>query len=122
APLYPVFRIFSLSSFNVMIGAMYLLLLLLLYLAMLNHPYELCFHLFDTLIGIHLDKFMHRIIVLEQLNSLMKKDVQSFLYCFPLVIGALVQRATIDITDPRNLGRTGLDVVHMLVCAADIAS
>ena len=105
-----------------MVDAMYLLSSLLLYLAILDHLDELCLHLFDTLIGIYLDKFMHGIIVVEQLNSLMKKDVQAFLYCFPSVIGALVQLATVDITDSRHLRRTCLNVVYMLVRPANIAS
>src|SRR5581483_564644 len=79
-------------------------------------------HPLDTLIAIDLDHLVLAIIVTEKVDRLVKKDVQTFLYRFAPIVGALVQLTSIDVTDPRYLWRVRMDVVNVLVCSADVAT
>ena len=77
-------------------------------------------HLVDTLVGVHLYQLMLLTIVVKQENGLFEKDLQSFLYCFSPIVGALVKFASIQVTHTWHFRRVAINVINVLVGPADI--
>src|SRR5207245_1993373 len=82
---------------------------------------EILVHLLDGLIAIHRNQFMILFVVIEQMNSLLKENIEPSFYCLAPIIGALVQRTSIYITHTKDFRRTGIYIIDMLVRATDVA-
>ena len=79
-------------------------------------------NLFDLLVAVDLDKFFLYVVVVEQLDGFVEEDVQAFLHRLAFVVLALVQFAAVDIAFARDDRGLGVDVVDVLVSAANIAT
>src|SRR5579859_1077984 len=79
-------------------------------------------NLIYTLVAIDCDQFLLPTIIVSHFDRLVKKDIQPLLYRVTAIIRALIQFAAIDITYARHLGGTGVDVINMLLCAANISA
>src|SRR5450759_2500314 len=78
-------------------------------------------NLLDTLIAVYFNGFLLRTIIVEQVNGLIEKDVETFLYRFSPVIGALIQRTSIQITHTCYLRWVSVHMVNVLIGLANIA-
>src|SRR5262249_38747086 len=81
-----------------------------------------CLDLINALVAVDFSKFVLAVIVIEQANGFVEENIQTPLYSFSGIIGALVEFTTIDVTDARDFWRSRMYVVHMLVRPADIPS
>ena len=83
------------------------------------HFHHFRVYLINILIAIYLDQLMLVAIIIEQVNGLVKKDIQPPLYSFSCIIRALVQFTSIYITYPRYLWRVRVYIINVLVGTAD---
>src|SRR5258706_13522879 len=58
-------------------------------------------------------------IIIEQVNGLIKKDIEPRLYSFSCIVGALVQFTSIYIAHARYLWRGRVYIINLLVGPAD---
>src|SRR5713226_7453629 len=126
ATMRPVSRIFSRSSFDLIMGAIQVSLMiahgarqigpLRVLLPVGFYRIQEChLNLVDALVAIDFGQFMLLTIVVEQLHGLVEKDVQAFLYRLSGIIRALVQLTSIQITYAGHLWRARLYVINVLV-------
>src|SRR5260370_28272080 len=77
-------------------------------------------YLINPLVPVHFDNLPLIPIIVQQVNSLIEKDIQATLYRCPKVVSALVKLAAIQITFTSLPRRTRVDVINVLVSLADI--
>src|SRR5579875_1368486 len=76
----------------------------------------------NALIAVDLDQFMLISIIIGERQRLVEEDIQALLNSLWPIIGTLIQFTTINIADARYFRRSGINVIHVLLSATDIAT
>src|SRR5579875_1614596 len=76
----------------------------------------------NALIAVDFDQFMLIGIIIGKRQRLVEEDIQALLNSLWSIIGTLIQFTAINIADARYFRRSGINVIHVLLGAADIAT